>query len=272
MKPVKLVVREHGSGPPLIILHGLFGSSRNWHHLIPRLAAHHHVFALDLRNHGDSPWAEPMDYPAMAADVRLFMEEKGLTRAALLGHSMGGKVAMTLALLWPDRVSSLVVVDIAPVAYPDVFAPYIEGMQNLNLDKMKSRSGADVPLSVSIRSPEVRAFLLQNLVLRDGGFQWRCNLSGVAAHLPHLLGFPADLLTRRFMGPSLFVRGAQSDYVRQEHRSLIANSFPKASFEVIAGAGHWVHVDQPVSLTHQLLAFLARRTARTRLCCPQYGL
>src|SRR5712671_1531184 len=204
---VQLAAAEYGEGPPLAILHGLFGSGRNWASIAQRLAAHHHVIALDLRNHGASPWAETMDYREMAEDVRATLRARGYDRYSLLGHSMGGKVAMTAALEHGAAVERLIVADIAPVAYAAHHLGHVKAMRGLDLATIKRRSDADAALAPTISDVAERAFLLQNLVLQDGQASWRLNLEAIERDMPRLVDFPAIEAGRTYDGPSLFVAG-----------------------------------------------------------------
>jgi esterase len=236
---LRLATAEYGAGNPVAILHGLFGWGRNWATIARRLAARHRVVALDLRNHGDSPWGETMTYAEMAEDVRDTLGG----RAALIGHSMGGKAAM-VAALGGDWVERLVVVDIAPVDYPAPAAE-LEAMRDLDLATIARRSEADRLIAAKIPDPAERAFLLQNLVFGDGPPHWRLNLAGIEQAMPDILGFPAPPPDARYRGPALFIAGANSGYLRPEHEPAIRRLFPAAEFVRIPDAGHWVHAEQP---------------------------
>ncbi len=247
---------EYGTaGPPLIILHGLFGSARNWRSMAQRLSQDYRVYTLDLRNHGDSPWTEAMDYTALAQDVADFIHSQGLQKAAVLGHSMGGKAAMVLALHHAELVQSLAVLDIAPVAYSHSHNEIIQAMQALDLDTLKRRSEADAALRATVPELGVRQFLLQNLVLRDGRFSWRLNLAVLARAMDGLVGFP-DMGGRVYTGRTLFLHGSLSDYVRLEYHSAIRRLFPKAEINAVDHAGHWLHADQPQQVLERIQAFL----------------
>jgi len=247
----------HGSGPPVVILHGLLGSARNWATIAKRLAGTYRVLAVDLRNHGSSPWADAMSYEAMAEDVAALVARLGLAQPAVVGHSMGGKVAMQLALSHGDAVGRLVVVDIAPVRYERSFAPYIEAMQQVDLSAAR-RSEVDESLKPAVPDAGVRAFLLQNLVSSDGGFAWRVNLPALSANMDGIMGFPESADRRSFEGPALFLAGGRSDYLRPVHRAGIERLFPRAEFEVIEDAGHWVHAERPADFLEALERFLER--------------
>jgi pimeloyl-ACP methyl ester carboxylesterase len=254
---VRLACTEIGSGPAVVILHGLFGSARNWQSIARRLSTTHRVLAVDLRNHGASPWDRSMTYPDMAADVAAFVEERSLGAPAVVGHSMGGKVAMVLALGRPALVDRLVVVDIAPVEYRhDRFAALVQALARFDPGRLARRGEADTALAAAIPDAPTRQFLLQNLVERDGRLAWRMNLAAIESSLPAIAGFPETAAV--FRGPTLFVHGERSDYVRPQHRETIRRLFPAAELAEIAGAGHWVHAERPDAFAAAVAAFLGR--------------
>jgi len=243
---VSLSYKSQGAaGSPVVILHGLLGSSSNWRSIARRLAERHRVFALDLPNHGESPHVDTMSYPAMAADVAAFLDGQQLPRATLIGHSMGGKTAMRLALEQPERVQRLVVVDIAPTVSHHDHLPWLQAMADLDMSRVGRRADADRLLTEAVPDVGMRQFLLQNLVSTPDGFDWRVNLTAIANSMPALLDFPLDAGTRAFDGPALFLRGAQSDYVLQDDEAAIRELFPGSDIVTIEGAGHWVHAEQP---------------------------
>jgi esterase len=243
---IELAHIAHGeAGPPVVILHGLLGSARNWSTVARQLGASHRVFALDLRNHGGSGWADSMTYDEMAEDVRAFMIRHGLPAAAVIGHSMGGKVAMRLALAHGEAVARLIVVDVAPVAYQRSFAAYIDVLRRLDLGRLTRRSDAVAWLSDHVADQGVQGFLLQNLVSVEGGFAWRVNLPALADNMPELMGYPESPSPEQYRGPTLFLTGGRSNYVREEHRPAILRLFPNAQITTIPDAGHWVHAEAP---------------------------
>lgn len=246
---------SYGQGEPLIILHGLFGAADNWQTVSKQLAADFHVHALDLRNHGHSPHALDMGYPRMAADVAGFLDSRDLRAASLLGHSLGGKVAMQFALSSPNRVKKLVVVDVAPRAYPPWHREILAALQALDLSTLRDRQQADSALASDIPDRSVRQFLLKSLSRAEtGAFRWRFNLEALAAHYQQLNGaLPA---TGKFEGPVLFVRGQNSAYLSENDWPAIRERFPAARQEIIAGAGHWVHADAPETFVAVVLKFL----------------
>ncbi len=243
-----------GEGPPLALLHGLFGHSVNFGTVQRRLAGSHRVLALDLRNHGASPRAPLMNYPAMAADVLETLTALAAVPAAVLGHSMGGKVAMALALAAPDAVSRLIVADIAPVAYPPHFRGHIEAMRAIRLHPGLNRAEADAALAAVEPDPRVRGFLLQNL--RFGVEpSWRIAIDAIAAELPQIEDWPHPG-ERRYPGPTLFIGGERSTYILPEYRPLIRELFPAARFVTLKDSGHWLHADAPEAFVKVVAAFL----------------
>jgi esterase len=242
------------SRPPLVIAHGLFGSGRNWGAIAKRLAADRQVIAVDMRNHGDSPWDPVHDYPAMAADLAATIAPLGRP-ADLLGHSMGGKAAMVLALTAAGKVRRLIIADMAPVAYDRTQLPYVEAMQALDLAKVTRRSEAEAALAAAVPEPGVRAFLAQSLAIGPEGAAWKLNLPVLGAEMPKIMGWPAT--DGRFDGPTLFLRGADSDYVRPDALPRIRALFPAARVEAIPGTGHWLHADAPAAFIAAVQSFLA---------------
>lgn len=229
-----------------MLLHGLFGSHRNWNWHARELAPGFAVYSLDLRNHGDSPHANEMSYPLMADDVLGFLDEQAIESANLLGHSMGGKVAMQLALSQPGRVRRLLVADIAPVTYTEsrgdheqVFA----ALAALDVAALESRQQADGLLASGIPDARVRQFLLSNLEKESGtGFRWRFNLDALQDNYDRLRDKPVG--DGPFEGPVLFVRGAVSNYIVEQDRERILALFPRARLKTIMGAGHWLHAEK----------------------------
>jgi pimeloyl-ACP methyl ester carboxylesterase len=247
-----------GEGPPLVVLHGLFGAARNWRMIARGLADGYRVWCLDLRNHGESPWDDDMSYEAMAGDVRAFMVRHGIEGAAVMGHSMGGKAAMTLALSHPELVGALIVVDIAPVSRPPDLRSYVRAMADIDLSAVSRRAEVGELLAPAVEDRSVRAFLLQNLVMTDGVLQWRLNLDVIGRLMEAIGGFPETLLERQYAGPTHFISGALSVYLGPEHRDLILSLFPATTMSVIAGAGHWLHAEKPDSFLRALRRFLGR--------------
>jgi len=254
---LKLAVTEQGGGPPVVILHGLYGSGRNWATIGQHLAATHRVLLADLRNHGGSPWDEAMDYPSMAEDVRQVLDDHGIDRAAVIGHSMGGKVAMWLASDHPDRVERLGVIDVAPLIYPPTLRAYAEAMLAIDLGQVTRRGDVDRQLAPQIPEAPIRAFLLQNLVSEDGKFRWRLNLRVLSRDLDEIAGYPPLSPSFGYAGPTRFIRGALSSYVPPDAWPDIRSRFPAADLVSIAGAGHWLHAEKPAEFLAALQEFLA---------------
>ncbi|MFY8220765.1 MAG: alpha/beta fold hydrolase [Pirellulales bacterium] len=254
---VELVFDERGAGPPLVVLHGLFGAKRNWATIAKALAPHHRVLTVDLRNHGASPWDAVHDYPALAGDVARFIHTHVGGPAAVLGHSMGGKAAMVLAFEEPGLVERLVVVDIPPAASRTSLIDALRAMQQVPLAACTRRGEVDAALAESIADPAVRAFLVQNVTAGPNGLAWAVNLDAIAHNFPAIVGFPDVPAGRTFSGPTLFVVGERSDYVRPEHHAAIHRLFPAATVEVVTGAGHWVHAEAPDAFLAVVSGFLS---------------
>ena len=244
-------IRHDGPGDatPLLIAHGLFGSGRNWGAVARRLSDARPVVAVDMRNHGASPWDDAHDYPAMAGDLADTTEGRP---HHVLGHSMGGKAAMALALTRPELVRRLVVVDIAPVAYAHDQGHLVAAMRAVDLDGVTRGSEAAARMA-SVPDDGTRAFLLQSLDVAAG--RWTLNLDALEARMAAIMGFPT--LSGRFEGPTLFLAGGASDYVRDEHHAAIEASFPAARIERVAGAGHWLHAEKPRAVEAAVRDFLA---------------
>ncbi len=246
---------ERGEGAPVVLLHGLFGAAANFAAIQRKLAGTHRVIAFDLRNHGGSPHDPVMPYADMAADVLDSLTGLGVPNAAVIGHSMGGKVAMQAALLRPDRVSRLIVADIAPVRYDPAFRGIADAMMAVPLTPGLTRAAADAVLASAVPDAAIRGFLLQNL--RFGPAPgWRIGLREIAASLPAIEDWDAPP-GARYPGPVLILRGERSDYVRPEHRPAIRALFPAARFTTLKGAGHWLHADAPAAFVAVMQAFLA---------------
>ena len=238
--------------PPLVLLHGLFGSLINWQQIARKLSTRHHVIVPDLRNHGRSPHATDVSYQAMADDLLQLLDELQLATAVFIGHSMGGKLAMWLALTAGDRVSRLVCVDMAPVTYQSSFGSILRGLMALPLDQIDSRKAADAWLASAVPVTPVRDFLLQNLQRTEDGWYWRNNMAALNAGIDTILDFPPIPSGQAYPGPALFVYGAESDYVLAEYQPRILELFPAAELQSIAGAGHWVYADQPQAFLHTI--------------------
>lgn len=256
---MELNYRQYSTaGMPVLVLHGLFGSLSNWGWHCKQLAEQYAVYGVDLRNHGDSPHSDQLDYQIMADDVRQLIVRLGLKSCCIVGHSMGGKIAMQLALSFPELVEKLVIVDIAPVSYPedaDGHMNVLAAMDAIKLDEIKSRTEAEVTLEDFIPEEATRKFVLTNLVRnKKGVFEWRLNKDSIRTNYANLrAGLEA---TVSFPKPVLFVKGSLSPYIKPEHEAQIKELFPLASVKIIMDAGHWLHAEQPQALQKILLKFL----------------
>jgi len=246
---------EQGDGPPVVLMHGLFGTARNLGAIARGLSTQARVLSLDLRNHGDSPHDAEMDYAVMAADVAETMNAAGMESARIIGHSMGGKVAMTLALTHPAQVEKLVVMDIAPVAYAHHYDGYVEAMQTIPLNNSVNRKQASEILSTTIPDADLRVFLLSNLVLGESP-HWRFGLEEIGAAMPVLMGWNPPPGIAPYAGPALFLRGGNSNYVMPEATAPIKALFPAGEIQTIEHAAHWLHAEQPKAVIAALSAFL----------------
>ncbi|SMD08592.1 alpha/beta fold hydrolase [Primorskyibacter flagellatus] len=245
-----LTFGEKTSRPPLLIVHGLFGSGRNWSVIARRLADSRQVIAVDMRNHGDSFWSDRHGYPDMAEDLAQVIRTLDAP-ADVIGHSMGGKAAMTLALQEPDLLHRLLVADIAPVTYGHTQAQFIEAMRSVDLGTVEKRSDASEQLARTVEDKTLQAFFTQSLDVKER--RWKLNLDALDAEMPKVLGFPE--MSGNFDKPTLFLSGSDSDYVLPEHRSTIRDLFPKARFAKVTGAGHWLHAEKPREFEASARAF-----------------
>ncbi len=254
---VKLATIPHGAPterPPLIIAHGLFGSGRNWGVIAKRLSHDRLVVAVDMRNHGDSPRHPSHGYEEMAADLAAVVEKQG-GRAAVLGHSMGGKASMMLALTRPELVERLIVADIAPVAYDHDQMVHVRAMRGVDLSGLTRRAEVDARLAPVVEDAALRAFFLQSVAFAEGGARWKLDLETLGREMPRIMTFPP--VSGGFDGPALFVTGAHSSYVRPAHWQRIVGLFPAARRRVIPNAGHWLHAEAPGPFVEAVASFLA---------------
>lgn len=244
----------HGTpteAPPLLIAHGLYGSARNWGVIARRLSDQRQVIAVDMRNHGNSPWTETHSYTDMAEDLAEVIAAAG-GQADVVGHSMGGKAAMMLALTHPQAVRRLVVADIAPVTYTHSQMPFVHAMRTVDLSQVERRSDAEAQLAEQGVEKALQSFFTQSLDLKEK--RWRLNLDVLGAEMPNIMSFPDT--HAQWDGPALFLTGGVSDYVRPEHRPTIRALFPRARFAKLPGAGHWLHADKPREFEATVRAFL----------------
>lgn len=241
-----------GAATKLLIAHGLYGSGRNWGVIAKRLSDRGPVTAVDMRNHGSSPWFDTQSYPEMAQDLAGVIGAGTTGPVDLLGHSMGGKAAMVLALTRPDLVRCLIVADIAPVGYGHSQMQYIKAMRAVDLAQVEKRSDAEAQLAAHVEDKALLSFFTQSLDL--GAKRWRLNLDTLEREMPKIVGFPD--VSGQFSGPVLFLSGADSDYVTREHRPRIKALFPQAQFAKIPGAGHWLHAEKPREFEAAVRAWL----------------
>ena len=262
-KTLTLYSRKVGeNGPDFVVLHGLFGSGKNWRSFAGSLEEDFQVWTLDARNHGDSPHADSMSYQQMAEDVVRFFDGNELENVILLGHSMGGKTAMQLALQFPDRITALIVVDIAPVCYDhqQKQLKLIEAMQGLHLAAEMSRSDIEKKLALKIPEKRLLSFLMTNLYRQNGQFQWRIGLEQIAAGMPYLLNYPE--VNSVFEGPVQFIGGENSAYLKFEYHALIRKKFPESRITMLKNCGHWLHIEQPAAFQKTVNEFLRYNNLR----------
>jgi pimeloyl-ACP methyl ester carboxylesterase len=252
---MKLNFRKYGEGTPLIILHGVFGSSDNWQTLGKDFSEHFTTYLVDQRNHGKSPHSDTFDYEVMAEDINELMSDEGLDRAFIMGHSMGGKTAMKFASLYPEKVEKLIVVDISPRFYPPHHQIILQGFRSVNLDQLESRKQADDEMAEVIHSVMIRQFLLKNLSRDNNGFSWKINLDAIEANIGNI-GKGLDE-QEGYTEETLFIGGSKSDYITEADHADIKARFPKARIEMVDGAGHWVHAEKPRKLYELVVEFLS---------------
>ncbi len=239
--------------PPVMIVHGLYGSGRNWGVIAKRLSDNFRVITIDLRNHGNSPHTETHTYSEMAGDIAELIDQLA-GPMQIVGHSMGGKAVMTLALTRPELITRMVIADIAPVTYTHSQLPYIHAMRAVDLSRVDRRSDAEAQLAEQGVEPALCSFFTQSLDVT--GKRWRLNLDTLERDMDRIMSFPE--FSNSFDGPALFLSGAQSEYVLPGHRSLIKSRFPGARFAKLKDAGHWLHADQPRAFEAALRSFLTR--------------
>ena len=253
---MQLHALHRGAGPPVILLHGLFGSAANLGIVARGLAKDFTTWSLDVRNHGLSPQADSMAYPDMATDVLEFMNAHDIGSCPVLGHSMGGKIAMQLAMDNPHRVSKLVVADVAPVTYPPHHHAILAGLAQVEQAGVESRAQGDAILAETVAEPSVRAFLLKSLQKDEQGrFRWLINRQAIDDNYT-LLGSANQ--GAAYAGPVLFLKGGDSDYILPAHQSAVLGFFPNAELKVIDGTGHWLHAEKPALFNKLVLRFLLR--------------
>lgn len=251
---MKLFYREYGQGQPMIILHGLMGSSDNWLPQAKMLGEHYHVWVVDQRNHGQSPHSTEFNYHVLSNDILDFIQEHGIEKPVIIGHSMGGKAAMNFALAHPDKLEKLIIVDIAPKAYDVRHDHIVEGLKAVPIDSVQSRQEANDALAPHISSEAVRQFLLKNLMRKpEGGFGWRINLPVIDQSLEMISGGLVN--DGVFEKKTLFIRGSKSDYILDDDREAMKKIFPNSTL-VTMETGHWVQAEKPEEFVQVVLSFL----------------
>lgn len=263
--PVALYTKQFGSGPSLVILHGLFGSWENWRSHAQKLSSHFQVTLMDLRNHGKSAHRDHMDYQTMAADVAFTCRELGIEKTHVVGHSMGGKTAMQLTLDFPMLIDKLIVVDIGPGQYPAHHQRILQGLQLLAQQQIASRKDADDTLSSYVQEQPIRSFLLKNLQRNQHGqYQLRLNLKAIVDQYASIAAAisktdSADTASTPYV-PALFIKGGDSDYLQEKDRTAILSLFPAATLKVIVGTGHWLHSEKPELVQKIIRDFLSQES------------
>jgi len=246
--------KQQGTGKDIILIHGLFGSLENLNMIAKSLKDNYRVTNVDVRNHGSSFHENSMDYDELAQDVVNLMAELNIDQASILGHSMGGKIAMQIALEHSKRVDKLIVADIAPVTYPPHHNHIISGLQNIDLTQVNSRKDADYQLAKFVDDVGVRQFLLRNLIATEGKFSFKCNLNYIDQCYSQIT--KAYQGKHHFEGNTLFVKGGESNYITAEHREIINCLFPHSRAKIIQGAGHWLHAEKTVAFNKIVNDFL----------------
>lgn len=234
-----------GQGKPLVLIHGLFGSLENLGVIARTMATQFQTINIDLPNHGRSPWTEQFDYPSMAKAIAETLTELKITSAYVLGHSMGGKTAMQLAFDYPQLVEKLILADISPVPSQARHLRILDGLNAVEQQKIQDRRQADQVLSEFVDEPGVRAFLLKSLQKDEQGLRWRFNVKTLTSHYAEVIAAPST--NHSYDGPTLFIKGGDSDYILPEHQTEILRLFPKARAKIIHGTGHWLHAEKPVA-------------------------
>lgn len=257
MSKARLNYEQRGKGPTVVLIHGLFGDADNLNSLARSLPDDYATLRVDLRNHGESFHADTMSYAEMAEDVIDLLDHLNIKKAFFVGHSMGGKVAMQIALTHEDRVHAAIFADIAPVAYDPRHTEILEALEKVDLSQVQNRSDADKQLADTIPVRGVRQFLLKNLRRQDEGYAWRLNLPAIHANYDEITGFNAS---GNYQGPVLFIKGSESNYLLAAHQAQVEARFPNAQIKVIDGAGHWLHAEKPRIFNRLVERFLVANT------------
>lgn len=250
--------KQSGTGQHIVLIHGLFGSLENLNMVAKPLAENYCVTSVDVRNHGESFHADTMEYSALAQDVVNLLNHLNIESCLLLGHSMGGKIAIQVALEQPERIEKLLVADIAPVTYPPHHEKIIEGLKAIDLSKVKNRRDADSQLASFVEDMSIRQFLLRNLAANaDGKFSFKCSLDDISQCYPQIM--TANKLPDNkapYLGPTLFIKGGNSDYILPEHKTAIGKLLPNSKAKVIQGAGHWLHAEKSIAFNKVVNDFI----------------
>ncbi|TRX56583.1 alpha/beta fold hydrolase [Thalassomonas sp. M1454] len=245
-----------GEGSPVLLIHGLFGSLENLNMVARELETSYQVISVDVRNHGSSFHHKSMDYNDLATDIFALLDHLEIEKIAVLGHSMGGKIAMQCALTSPQRIDKLIVADIAPVLYPPHHNQIIEGLLSIDLSGISNRQDADKQLAKYVSEPGVRQFLLKNLVKGEQGFFWRANINAVNEDYQNIA--KGQVSSTPYLGDTLFIKGSNSTYILAEHKPTIAQLFPNSKGRIIQGTGHWLHAEKPAAFNKIVKDFLAK--------------
>ena len=251
---MNLNFKKLGTGKPLIILHGLFGSLDNWFSIAKELEKNYTLYLVDQRNHGDSPQAEDWNYQVMVEDLKELLDAEGLDLIYLMGHSMGGKTVMNFACSFPERVEKLIVADISPRYYPIHHQTILEGLNSIDLNEIKSRKEADDQLAKFIPELGIRQFLLKSLSRNSEGFVWKINLPVITKNIEEV--GQALAVEAVYDGPTLFLGGANSNYIKQSDLPKLKKHFPNYELEFVSNAGHWLHAEQPEAVIQEVRKFL----------------
>ncbi len=250
--------KQSGTGENIVLIHGLFGSLENLNMVAKPLTNSYCVTSIDVRNHGESFHAGSMEYTELAQDVINLLDHLNIETCILLGHSMGGKIAIQVALTQPERITKLLVADIAPVSYPAHHLEIIKGLQAIDLSKVKKRRDADEQLAPFVDNMGVRQFLLRNLALNEKGeFAFKCSIADISLCYPQIMKaneVPVNKVA--FNGPTLFIKGGESDYILPEHRDAISNLLPNSKAKIIQGAGHWLHAEKTIAFNKIVSDFI----------------
>lgn len=250
--------QQVGQGEHIVLIHGLFGSSENLNMVARTLAKHYCVTSIDVRNHGKSFHKKGMDYVDLVQDIIELLDSLNIPQCHVLGHSMGGKIAMQLALDHPSRVMKLIIADVAPVEYPPHHMTIIKGLQSIDLSKVEKRKDADNQLATYVDDAGVRQFLLRNIITNEqGNYYFKCSLNNIEQGYQQIMQGIYNPDKQQFEGKTLFIKGGDSDYILPEHQSAIVAIFPEAKAKIIQGVGHWLHAEKTIAFNKIVIEFLA---------------